>query len=88
MGWNDHSDKWIEMNEQATQLAETYTEITGTIIQADVDNNLEEFWISSNRTNGREYFYSIEEADRRLRQLYSDLLADDGDYSDPYEGYW
>lgn len=86
MGWNDHNDKWIELNEQATQLAESYTEITGTIVEADVDNNLEEFWISSNRTNGREYFYSIEEADRRLRQLYEDYLLDDGDYSDPYEG--
>jgi hypothetical protein len=88
MGWNDRSDRWVELNEQATQLAENYTEITGTIIQADIDNNLEEFWISSNRTNGKEYFYSIEEADRRLRQLYSDLMPDDGDYSDPYEGFW
>jgi len=86
MGWNDHNERWIEMNEQATQLADSYTEITGTIIQADVDSNLEEFWISSNRTNGREYFYSIQEADRRLQQLYEDYLLDDGDYSDPYEG--
>jgi hypothetical protein len=88
MGWNDHNDKWLELNEQANQLAEAYTEITGTSIQADIDNNLEEFWISSNRTNGREYFYSIEEAEQRLRQLYEDLLVDNGDTTDPYEGYW
>jgi hypothetical protein len=88
MGWNDHNDRWIELNEQATQLAESYTEITGTSIEADIDNNLEEFWISSNRTNGREYFYSIEEAEQRLRQLYEDLLVDNGDTTDPYEGYW
>jgi hypothetical protein len=88
MGWNDHNDRWIELNEQANQLAEAYTEITGTSIQADIDNNLEEFWISSNRTNGREYFYSIEEAEQRLRQLYEDLLVDNGDTTDPYEGYW
>jgi hypothetical protein len=88
MGWNDHNDKWIELNEQATQLADSYTEITGTSIQADIDSNLEEFWISSNRTNGREYFYTIEEAEQRLRQLYEDLLVDNGDTTDPYEGYW
>ena len=86
MGWNDHNDKWIELHEEATELAEYYTEITGTNVMADVDNNLEEFWISSNRTNGREYFENIQEADRRLRQLYEELLPDDGDYSDPYEG--
>jgi hypothetical protein len=88
MGWNDHNDKWLELNEQATQLAEAYTEITGTSIEADIDNNLEEFWISSNRTNGREYFYSIQEAEQRLRQLYEEYLQDDGDTTDPYEGFW
>jgi hypothetical protein len=86
MGWNDRSDRWIEMNEEANQLADYYTEMTGTNVEADVENNLEEFWIRSNRTNGKEYFESIEEADRRLRQLYEELLPDDGDYSDPYEG--
>jgi hypothetical protein len=86
MGWNDHNDRWIEMNEEATQLADYYTEMTGTNVEADVENNLEEFWIRSSRTNGKEYFESIRDADRRLRQLYEELLPDDGDYSDPYEG--
>ena len=86
MGWNDHNDKWIEGHEQAQDLADYYTEISGSDVHADIENNLEEFWISSNRTNGKEYFESIEEADRRLRQLYEELLPDDGDYSDPYEG--
>jgi hypothetical protein len=88
MGWNDHNDRWIELNEEATQLAEYYTEITGTNVEADVDNNLEEFWIRSNRTNGKEYFESLRDADTRLRQLYEDLLVDNGDDTDPYEGYW
>ncbi len=84
MGWNDHSDRWLEMDEQATDLAEYYTQLTGTSIQIGVENNLEEFWVRSNRTNDMEYFSSIEEADRRLKILYQDLLPDDGDYSDPY----
>lgn len=86
MGWNDHNDKWIEGNDQATELADYYTEISGSNVLAGIEDNLEEFWVSSNRTNGREYFESIEEADRRLKILYQDLLPDDGDYSDPYEG--
>ncbi len=86
MGWNDHNDRWIEGHDQARELADYYTEISGSNVQADIEDNLEEFWVSSNRTNGREYFESIEEADRRLKILYEDLLSDDGDYSDPYEG--
>jgi hypothetical protein len=75
------------MNQEATELAEYYTELTGTSVQADVDFNLEEYWVSSNRTNGKEYFESIEEADRRLKMLYQDLMPDDGDTTDPYEGF-
>lgn len=86
MGWNDRSDRWLEMSDQAEQLADYYTQLTGTSVRAGVENNLEDYWVSSNRTNDMEYFSSIEEADRRLRQLYEDLLPDDGDYLDPYEG--
>lgn len=87
MGWNDHSDRWIDMNDEAEQLADYYTQLTGTSVKVGVENNLEDYWVSSNRTSGNmEYFGSIEEADRRLRMLYEDLLPDDGDYSDPYEG--
>jgi hypothetical protein len=88
MGWNDRSEDWMELNEQANQLAEYYTDITGTSVEADVANSLDEFWIKSNRTNGMEYFESIQEADRRLKILYQDLLPDDGDTSDPLEGFW
>lgn len=87
MGWNDHNDKWLQMADEAEQLSDYYTQLTGTSVKAGVENNLEEFWVSSNRTNDMEYFSSIEEADRRLRILYEDLLPDDGDYSDPYEGF-
>ena len=86
MGWNDHNDRWIEGNEQATEIADYYTEVSGSSVLAGIEDNLEEFWVSSNRTNGREYFESIEEADRRLKILYQDLLPDDGDTTDPYEG--
>jgi hypothetical protein len=86
LGWNDHSDKWLELTDEAEQLADYYAEITGSNISAGVANNLDEFWIRSNRTNDMEYFGSIQEADRRLKQLYEDMLPDDGDYSDPYEG--
>lgn len=86
MGWNDHNDRWIELHDEATELADYYTEITGFDVRADVADTMDEFWIKSNRTNGAEYFESIQEADRRLRQLYEDMLPDDGDYSDPYEG--
>lgn len=86
MGWNDRSDRWLDMTDEAEQLADYYTQLTGTSVSAGVENNLEEYWVRSNRTNDMEYFSSIEEADRRLKQLYEDLLPDDGDYSDPYEG--
>jgi hypothetical protein len=86
MGWNDHNDRWLDMTDEAEQLADYYTQLSGTSVQVGVENNLEEFWIRSNRTNDMEYFGAIEEADRRLRQLYEELLPDDGDYSDPYEG--
>lgn len=86
MGWNDHSDRWLDMTDEAEQLADYYTEITGSNVSAGVANTLDEFWVKSNRTNGEEYFESIQEADRRLKQLYEDMLPDDGDYSDPYEG--
>ena len=86
MGWNDHNDKWIELHEEATELADYYTDITGFDVQADVADTLDEFWVKSNRTNGQEYFSDLREADRRLKILYQDLLPDDGDTTDPYEG--
>jgi hypothetical protein len=87
MGWNDHNDKWLEMTDEAEQLADYYTQLTGTSVKVGVENNLEDFWVSSNRTNDMEYFATIEEAERRLRILYEDLLPDDGDYTDPYEEF-
>ena len=74
------------MMEQAKELASYYTDLTGANIMAGAGNMPDELWIKSNRTYDMEYFETIEEADRRLRQLYQDVLPDDGDYSDPYEG--
>jgi hypothetical protein len=43
-------------------------------------------WLDTARTNGREYFESLEEAERRVKLLYSDLLPDEDD-EDLLEGF-
>lgn len=84
MGWNDRDDRWIDLSDEADGLAEYYSEMTGKDIHI-IMTDYEEFFIETPRT-GKEYFSSLRDADKRLKQLYEDILIDDGDYSDPYEG--
>lgn len=86
MGWNDRDERMTEMYDEADGLSDYYSEMAGREIRVAVDG-YEEVYIESSRTNGREYFTSLSEADDRLKQLYSDVLLDDGDTSDPYEGF-
>lgn len=85
MGWNDRDDRMIDLYDEASGLEEYYAELTGKDIHIVVEN-YDDFYIQAPRTNGKEYFSSLRDADKRLRQLYEDILVDDGDYSDPYEG--
>lgn len=65
-----------ELVEIVDDLAEYYSEVTGRNISMGVDEDLD-IWLSSSRTNGREYVDSVDELDRRMKLLYSDLLEDD-----------
>ncbi len=68
-----------ELNEEMVSLGEYYTDTTGRLIEAGADT--EGIWISSNRTNGREYFDDTFDAEDRIKQLYNEYLLED-DYSD------
>jgi hypothetical protein len=48
-----------------------------------VDANID-VWVDSSRTNGREYFESIEEAEERIKRLYE---IDDDNYDNGLEEY-
>jgi hypothetical protein len=74
-----------EMFEILEGVADYYSEITGRNIDVGVDSN-DDIWVSSSRTNGREYFDSVPELELRLETLYQDLIVDDNVVSDPYEG--
>ena len=73
-----------EVEEILNDLSDYYAVITGNRVSMGVDANLD-VWIDSSRTNGREYFEDIQEAEFRIKQLYD--LDDDDDYSDPLAGY-
>ncbi len=72
-----------ELMEATASVADYFSDITGSSIYvgADVGGDV---WISSNRTNGKEYLESLQEAERRLELLYSEHFDDDD--TDPYGG--
>jgi hypothetical protein len=72
------------MLEITEHLSEYYSDTTGRNISLGMRFN--EVWIDSTRTHGREFFDSLEEAERRLKLLYDDLLPDE-DEIDPLEGF-
>ena len=72
-----------EVKEVLENLSDYYAVITGSRVSLGVDANYD-VWIDSSRTNGREYFESVEEAEDRIKRLY-DLEDDDG--YDPLEGF-
>lgn len=73
-----------EVREVLDNLSDYYAVITGSRISMGVDANID-VWVDSSRTNGREYFESIEEAEDRIKQLYE--LDNDDDYNDPLAGF-
>lgn len=74
-----------EIMEATNDIADYYSDITGRNIVMGVDASAD-VWLDTNRTNGREYFDSLEEAERRIKLLYDDLLPDE-DEVDPLEGF-
>jgi hypothetical protein len=70
-----------ELSETVSGLSDYYSDITGRNISMGVDGNLD-VWLDSNRTNGREYFESVAEAEHRLGILYSEYLSDEDDSFD------
>ena len=85
MGWNDRDDRMLELYDEASGLEEYYSELTGKAINIFVEG-YEDIRIETSRTSGNEHFASMREVDNRLKQLYSDILIDDGDTTDPYAG--
>lgn len=81
------NDDFYEAIEIASNLSDYYSSLTGRGVDMGIDGN-GDIWISGYRTSGREYFSSLEEAERRLEIVYEDYLADDGDTSDPLEDLW
>jgi len=73
-----------EVREVLDNLSDYYAVITGSRITMGVDANID-VWVDSSRTNGREYFESIEEAEDRIKRLYE--IDDDFDSNDGLEGY-
>lgn len=65
-----------ELIETLGDLSDYYTDITGASITLGVDSG-GDVYLSSNRTHGKEYFDSIEEAERRVKILYSDVIEDE-----------
>jgi hypothetical protein len=79
------NEDYEELIEEVAGISDYYSDIIGRNIGLGVDASLD-VWLDSARTNGREYFESIEEAERRVKLLYSDLLPDEDD-EDPLEGF-
>lgn len=74
-----------ELVEALGDLGDYYSDITGRNISLGIGSD-GDVWLDSGRTNGREYFENKQEAERRIKLLYQDLVPDDDD-SDGLEGY-
>jgi len=79
------NEDYEELVDEVIGISDYYSDIIGRNINLGVDASLD-VWLDSNRTNGKEYFDSIEEAERRVKLLYSDLLPDEDD-EDILEGF-
>lgn len=78
-----HSDDIEELEEITADLGNYYSEITGRNIEIGVDGS-GDLWISSSRTNGKEYLENLKEVERRLHLLYEDLIEDDEEEETPW----
>lgn len=72
-----------DLQEQLQSLAEYYSEATGRNVEMGISRD-EEIWVNTMRTNGKEFYESVDDAEFRVRQLYSEVFLDD--MSDPMEG--
>jgi len=79
------NENYEEIMEAIIDTADYYSDITGRNIVLGLNADYD-VWLDTNRTNGREYFDSLEEAERRIKLLYDDLLPDE-DEIDPLEGF-
>jgi hypothetical protein len=78
-------EHYEELIEEVAGISDYYSDIIGRNIGLGVDASFD-VWLDSGRTNGREYFESVEEAERRIKLLYQDLLPDD-DETDGLEDF-
>jgi hypothetical protein len=78
-------EHYEELIEEVAGISDYYSDIIGRNIGLGVDASFD-VWLDSGRTNGREYFESVEEAERRIKLLYQDLLPDD-DEADGLEDF-
>lgn len=85
MSRDEDTELYEELVEEVSGISDYYSDIIGRNIGLGVDG-YGDVWLDSGRTNGREYFESLEEAERRVKILYSDLLPDEDD-EDPLEGF-
>ena len=72
-----------ELQEQLQSLSEYYSEATGRNVEMGITRD-EEIWVDTIRTNGKEFYESVDDAEYRIKQLYAELFVDD--LSDPMEG--
>ena len=67
-----------DTQEQLDSLSEYYSEVTGRYIEISMNYDSEIF-IKSNRTNGNEFCETIEDAEDRIKRLYSECFGDDNE---------
>ncbi len=75
-----------ERYEILADLADYYATIIGRNIDMGFDG-VSDFWLVAGRTNGREYFESIQEIEERMAQLYPEFLEVFDDGYDPLAGF-
>lgn len=78
-------EHYEELSEEVSGISDYYSDIIGRNIGLGINGD-GDVWMDSARTNGREYFESVEEAERRIKLLYQDLLPDD-DETDGLEDF-
>lgn len=76
-----------EILDEASGLASYYSDLSGHVVETGA-LSVDEIWISSRRTNGREYFEDVRTANDRLEQLYQEYIQDFDDDRDPLAELW
>nr|DAW17403.1 MAG TPA: hypothetical protein [Caudoviricetes sp.] len=83
MNWQNET--MANLYDSLYDLCGYYSDATGRAIDFGIDT-VDDFWIRSHRTNDKEYFESVDEVERRLKLLYSDVLPEDWDDVDLLDG--